>query len=161
MYTLKIFKERFHFCSAHFCIFSNRNKENLHGHNYYIDVEFSGEKIENGFLYPVADLKEIIQSTCDNLDEKVLIQGSSPYLTNEQSNEYITIYFNNKMLYKFPRDEVIILPIKNTTMECLAEYLLTNIKNNISRTINTNFSKISLGIAETQGQKLIIEQQLS
>ena len=67
MYKIILEKEYYHFCSAHFIILGEKEKEMLHGHNYYVSVEFIGTKIDEGKLIDVSlikpDIKNIIRHT--------------------------------------------------------------------------------------------------
>jgi 6-pyruvoyltetrahydropterin/6-carboxytetrahydropterin synthase len=42
-FSIEVAKDYFNFASAHFLIFSNGQREPLHGHNYQVSVVMEGE----------------------------------------------------------------------------------------------------------------------
>ena len=49
-YSIKLSKEAFTFCSAHFITYAGDVCEPLHGHNYRTTVELSGPLDENAYV---------------------------------------------------------------------------------------------------------------
>ncbi|MEK9655235.1 MAG: 6-carboxytetrahydropterin synthase [Halieaceae bacterium] len=124
--TLHINKQAHKFSAAHFTIFSETERERLHGHNYGVSARIVAEMGENGFSADYNVYKRCLQKLCDAHDEYLLLPAQSPWLdVIEEGDEYFAT-FNGKTL-RFPCDETLLLPIVNVTVEALAPYLLDQI----------------------------------
>ena len=105
--TLHIDKQAHKFSAAHFTIFSETERERLHGHNYNV-------------------YKRCLQKICDAHDEYMLLPGKSPWLSVvERDGEYHATFAGKTL--RFPVDETLLLPIVNVTVEALANYLLSEV----------------------------------
>ena len=121
--TLHIDKQSHKFSAAHFTIFSETERERLHGHNYSVSARIVAAMGMNGFSADYNVYKRCLQTFCDAHDEYMLLPEYSPWLSiSEESGNYIA-NFAGKNLY-FPVDETLILPIVNVTVEELAHYCL-------------------------------------
>ncbi len=69
MYELKIVS---HFAAAHQLREHKGMCENLHGHNWKVEVEIRGEELVNGLLVDFRDIKEATKKVLDELDHKFL-----------------------------------------------------------------------------------------
>ncbi len=121
--TLHIDKQAHKFSAAHFTIFSETERERLHGHNYGVSARIVAEMGENGFSADYNVYKRCLKRVCDAHDEYMLLPGNSPWLAvvTEEGEYHAT--FAGKTL-RFPVDETLLLPIVNITVEALAHYLL-------------------------------------
>ncbi len=67
--------------------------ENVHGHNYRVEVTISGEKLEpNGLLMDFVDLRAAIKSVAERLDHRYL-NDLAPFDTLNPSAENLAQYF--------------------------------------------------------------------
>ena len=124
--TLHIDKQAHKFSAAHFTIFSETERERLHGHNYGVSARIVAEMGENGFSADYNVYKRCLQKLCDAHDEYMLLPSESPWLAVEElEGEYLAT-FNCKTL-RFPVDETLLLPLVNVTVEALAHYLLRRV----------------------------------
>jgi 6-pyruvoyltetrahydropterin/6-carboxytetrahydropterin synthase len=124
--SIEIHKEEFSFSAGHFTIFSAEDREHLHGHNYYVSVAFHFNLQENGLSFDYRYYKKKILLLCNQLDRYFLLPGQSPYLTLEDQGEYWIALFNNKKL-PFLKEDVMILPLSNITIEELSHWFLQKI----------------------------------
>ena len=120
---IDIDKESLHFACAHFTIFSSNQRENLHGHNYFVRATASGPIDENGLCFDYNKLKNEIKLLCNQLDETTLLASESPHLRFETDDDYVTVVFGDERLQFLKRD-VLLLPIRNITVEELARWFL-------------------------------------
>ena len=121
--TLHIDKQAHKFSAAHFTIFSETERERLHGHNYGMSARIVAEMGDNGFSADYNVYKRAMQRLCDDHDEYMLLPSQSRWLeVVEQEGEYLAT-FDGRTL-RFPVDETLLLPITNVTVEALANYLL-------------------------------------
>ena len=119
----------------------------LHGHTYAIHSWVYGEKDENGFIFDFSLLKSTLREIAEKLDHRILIpeKNENVVITNKE----IRINADGKS-YVFPREDCVLLPIKNVTAENLAEYILEELLKNIN--LPKNVKKIDIGVDEGFGQ---------
>ena len=120
---IEIGKEDMHFSAAHFTIFSASERENLHGHNFFVAATAVGAVGADGLCFDYNAVKSRLRALCKALDEIVLLPADSPHLTFAESNDYITVTFGNERL-PFLRRDVKLLPVRNVTVEELARYFV-------------------------------------
>ena len=121
--TIEISKEYLHFAAAHFTLFSATERENLHGHNFQVTLDADAPMQEDGLTFDYNILKKAVKQLCDELDEQVLMPTNSPYLEIDEQDDYTYIVFNDERIPFLQRD-LKLLPIRNITVEELAQYLL-------------------------------------
>ena len=121
--TIEISKEYLHFAAAHFTLFSATERENLHGHNFQVTLDADAPMHDDGLTFDYNILKKAEKQLCDDLDEQVLMPTRSPYLQIEEQDDYTFIIFNGERIPFLQRD-LTLLPIRNITVEELAQYLL-------------------------------------
>lgn len=120
---LKIHKEEFSFSAGHFTIFSATEREKLHGHNYALSVSFQHRIEHNGFSFDYRHYKKKLRRLCKKLDGHMLLPAESPYLKLSLEDEYQVATFNNQRML-FLKDDVVVLPLTNITIEELAYWFL-------------------------------------
>ena len=120
---IEIRKQALNFSVAHFTIFSEKERENLHGHNFQVECEITAPVGEDGLVFDYGIIKKLLRQICDELDEHVILPSNSPHLRLEEGEEYTAAIFGNERLLFLPKD-LIILPISNTTVEEFSHYIL-------------------------------------
>lgn len=121
--NLEIHKEECTFSAGHFTIFSATEREHLHGHNYYVSLAIKVGIEHNGLAFDYRDYKKKITTLCDQLERHFLLPSESPYLTIEDQGEYWIAHYNQKKI-PFLKEDVMILPITNVTLEELSHWFL-------------------------------------
>ena len=121
--TIEISKEYLHFAAAHFTLFSDTERENLHGHNFQVTLDAEAPIAEDGLTFDYNILKKALKQMCDDLDEQVIMPTQSPHLQIESYDQYTYAVFNGERIPFLERD-LTLLPIRNVTVEELAHYLL-------------------------------------
>ncbi len=124
--TIEISKEYLHFAAAHFTLFDAKNRENLHGHNFQVTLDATALVHDDGLTFDYNILKKALKAMCDELDEQVLMPSRSPYLDIESDDAYTYVIFNGERIPFLARD-LTMLPIRNVTVEELAQYLLAEL----------------------------------
>jgi len=125
--TIEISKEYLHFNSAHFTLFSATEREDLHGHTFYVAATVDSPVGEDGLAFDYNLVKSSLKALCDELDEKVLLPERSPYLRLEQADGYLVARFAAERIPFLPRD-VLTLPVRNITVEELAPWFLERLR---------------------------------
>lgn len=150
--TIDIDKEYLKFSAAHFTIFSETERERLHGHNFRVSARFIAPVNENGMCVDYSVLKRKIQHICERLDEYTLIPAKSPYLQYSMQGEYHCILHNEARLL-FRQEDTIMLPIANTTVEELSWYVLNQLVADENFQRNCEFQQIDVWVSSGPGQK--------
>ena len=117
--VIELAKEDTHFSAAHFTIFSASERENLHGHNFFVAARAEAVVGDDGLCFDYNTLKQHLREMCDELDEVVLLPTRSPHLALERDGDYLVARFADERLPFLARDAKP-LPIANATVEELA-----------------------------------------
>jgi 6-pyruvoyltetrahydropterin/6-carboxytetrahydropterin synthase len=152
-WSILIEKEYLKFSCAHFLIFPDGSKERLHGHNYHVVTEVNGKLSELGLVIDFKMVKPIIKALCDYLDEHWLIPGKHHELTYKHRDDGHTEVTYRKCRYLAPTEEIIVLPINNTSAENFAAWL----GRELFKRLQESFGKLSVfrlrvEVSETSGQ---------
>jgi 6-pyruvoyltetrahydropterin/6-carboxytetrahydropterin synthase len=122
-WAIELDKEYFKFSAAHFLIFPDGSAERLHGHNYRVYVEIDAELTRFGLVIDFKTIKPVVREICDRLDEHWIVPGEHPVLRWGTRADGITEVRYLDRYYAAPREDVIVLPINNTSSENLAAWL--------------------------------------
>ena len=123
---IELAKEDMHFSAAHFTIFSAVERENLHGHNFFLEARVSSPIDANGLCFDYTALKTRLRALCDSLDETLLLAALSPHLDIDEEPDGIVVAFADETL-RFKRRDVKLLPIRNVTVEELAHWFASTL----------------------------------
>jgi 6-pyruvoyltetrahydropterin/6-carboxytetrahydropterin synthase len=152
-FSIEVAKDYFNFASAHFLIFANGERESLHGHNYQVSVAMEGELDRAGVVLDFISFKPLVKRVCDDLDHRTLIQTASPILRITRNARSVQITYKKQKLL-LPRDDVILLPLMNTSTELLAEYVAQQIRAKVRRQFPlARIRWIEVAVEETRGQR--------
>ncbi|MCP5178342.1 MAG: 6-carboxytetrahydropterin synthase [Pseudomonadales bacterium] len=125
--SIDIAKDYLHFGAAHFTLFSATERENLHGHNFFVAASMTCEVGDDGLAFDYNIIKQALAVLCDSLDEKLLLPEHSPHLAIKRSEQVIEVRFADEHMTYLPRD-VLLLPVRNVTVEELAGWFLTQLR---------------------------------
>jgi 6-pyruvoyltetrahydropterin/6-carboxytetrahydropterin synthase len=157
IYKLNLAKEYFHFCAAHFIVFDQVKREQLHGHNYYVSVQLEGNRLTGGKLLDIAIIKPIIKQICDELDHKTILPTRNSYLSVFKKNMCIKATYQNDE-FSFPSKDVFLIDLENTTMENLADYIINELL--VRLPILNTMSSLEVKVEETNGQSASLKKTL-
>jgi 6-pyruvoyltetrahydropterin/6-carboxytetrahydropterin synthase len=152
-WSILIQKEYLKFSCAHFLIFPDGSKERLHGHNYQVVAEVEGTLSEFGLVIDFKMVKPIIKAICDHLDEHWLVPGEHPELRYQHRDDAHTEVIYRQCRYLAPTEEIIVLPINNTSAENFSAW----IGRELYRRLQQSFGRLSVrrlrvSVSETVGQ---------
>ena len=152
-WSISIHKDYLKFSAAHFLIFPDGSAERLHGHNYKVYVELHTDLDQHGLVVNFKEIKPLVRQLCDELDEHLLIPGQHPVLTVERNGEHCEICYRERR-YLIPADEVIVLPISNSSAENLAAWFGRTLRERMRpQWPNLVVRQLSVGVEETPGQR--------
>lgn len=118
---------------AHFVV-SPTLIEPMHGHTYQIKIEAEGTLNESDVLIDFLDLKPIVKKWKEEYDNSLLLPMENPMLDiTEIDGEHLKLYVEKTgKKYIVPRHTVRLLPIRNTTVECLSEFFTRKLQEEIA-----------------------------
>lgn len=147
---IEISKEYLNFSAGHFTIFSATERENLHGHNFQVRCNVTAAVGADGMAFDYVMLKRVLKELCDQLDERLLLPEHSPHLRLESVEGTVYAWFGDESLRFLARD-VLLLPIRNITIEELAELLLGRLRAR-QELVGLDLREIELGVSSGAGQ---------
>ncbi len=162
---IRLDKQYFNFGSAHFLIFGNGTREELHGHNYRAELEIDAE-LDAGHL--VADfivVKPLFKAACDALDHRTLLPTQHPALRVTQQDRQILVEFSEPDgqidRFSLPARDVRLLEIANTSSELLAGWLLDQVLLQLPHRLpDLKIQRILVRVEESPGQSAVDERFL-
>jgi 6-pyruvoyltetrahydropterin/6-carboxytetrahydropterin synthase len=153
-WSIRIDKDYLKFSAAHFLIFPDGTAERLHGHNYKVFVDIGSQLDACGLVLNFKEVKPLIKKLLDELDEHWIVPGKHPVLrVTERADGVVEVRYQERY-YAAPKQDVLVLPIGNTSAENLAGFLGRELLARIA----TAFPKVrvtdfTLGVEETRGQR--------
>lgn len=120
-YVVDVTKDHLVFSAAHFITIGDIC-ERLHGHNFRVACSVEGSLDENGFVCDFIALRDQLHTLCQQLDHRMLLPGRHDRIQIAQHENEIEVRFDQRR-WVFPSDECLILPIAQTTVELIAQWL--------------------------------------
>jgi len=149
-YRIVLSKEDFKFSAAHFTLFPDGSAELLHGHNYRVRVEISGSGLnEEGLLVDLETFKKNLRSRCARLDSVTLLPAESRRLRWSQEEGAVEVHCGERV-YRFPADDVLLLPLVNTSIELLARMLWEELAPHLA---GSRVESMAVSVEESAGQR--------
>lgn len=121
----------------------------LHGHTYAVHAKINGRLDDKGIILDFSVLKEALRDIVNHLDHKILVPLESKVLKIEKGEENVKLSLIGKQ-YVFPVDDCVFLPIKSTSAENLAKYILAEVMKKIS--LPKGIESVEIGVDEGYGQ---------
>ncbi len=146
-------KQAFKFSAAHFLIFPDGSCERLHGHNYRVFIQVDAGITEHGLVIDFKRIKPVVKELVDELDEHLLLPGEHPGLGVKERGDGVTEVTYAGRYYAAPTEDVIVLPINNTSSENLAWVLGRRLLDELQQRFpSVRPDRLSVGVEETNGQ---------
>ncbi|MHA1198544.1 MAG: 6-pyruvoyl trahydropterin synthase family protein [Candidatus Heimdallarchaeaceae archaeon] len=124
---LKISGDKLTLASAHMLIKHDKCAR-LHGHNYEIEVEIDGNLDENNMVIDFGPFKTSVGSIIKELDHRVILPENNSDLTIELDQKQYKVSTCDGKFYRFPKEDVVLVPLEATTVELLSKYLHDKLK---------------------------------
>ncbi len=156
MRKVKIEGGYLNFSAAHFITYGGRC-ERLHGHNYGVLVEIEGTLGDDMLVFDFTVLKRLSREICRRLNHHFLLPLANPHLTIHTLEDELEIRFEDRR-YIFPRNDVVALPIDNSTAERIAEYICGELRTALAEYDTSNLYTIMVGVAEAPTQMAYYQQ---
>jgi 6-pyruvoyltetrahydropterin/6-carboxytetrahydropterin synthase len=157
-FKVAITKEDLVFAAAHFITFAGHRCETLHGHNYRASIFIEGGLEPNSwFVVDFAAVKKLMRGLTAELDHKVLLPRDNPKLKIAEDNGSVRVAFDGQPRYVFPSRDCVILPIPNTTVEMLSQYLAGRVRAELG---SVHLKTIEIEVEENFGQSASYRETL-
>ena len=88
-----------------------------------------------------------------------MVQTENPLLEVEEDERRVRVRHGGND-YLFPRDDVVLLPIKNTTAELIAEYLAGRLVEEIGPKSRAHLVDLAVEVEESPGQSATFRRSL-
>ena len=159
-YTVRVTKDELVFSAGHFITYDGSRCETLHGHNYRASIRLAGELDVNYYIYNFVTIKRMMKQICDELDHRMLLPEQNPLIVLEAEGPNIVAHYKDRH-YSFPRSDVVLLPIPNTTAEMLAQHLCARARTWLTEAGGANhLEAIEIEVEESPGQSAIYRETL-
>lgn len=149
---IELDKDYLKFSAAHFTIFSETERERMHGHNFKVTAHFHATVGDNGMCVDYSELKKKVLTVCQRLDEYTIIPSESPYLRVEEEGDYYHLHFNHEVIILLKSD-TLLLPVKNTTVEEYSWYILQQLLEDSAMQMDCGLLGLDIWVSSGPGQK--------
>jgi 6-pyruvoyltetrahydropterin/6-carboxytetrahydropterin synthase len=158
-FRVHVTKDYLVFSAAHFITFAGHRCEGLHGHNYRVAVSVDGDLEPDGwYVMDFSVLKQMMRRLCEEVDHRVLLPLSNPKLDVKEQGASVTVAYLGQPRYVFPREDCALLPVPNTTVEMLAQYLAGRLRAELPESVR--MVAIELEVEEKVGQSAVYRDRL-
>ena len=144
------------FSAAHFII-GHTKCESLHGHNWRVGATVEGEPDERGLVVDLLELKRLLKRLCEVYDHRMLLPEKNRALKRLAEGAKTRISVHGRE-FEFPSEDVVWLPVVNTTVEELARVVADEVAKNLSA--YPNVSKITVLVEESPGESATEERRI-
>jgi 6-pyruvoyltetrahydropterin/6-carboxytetrahydropterin synthase len=161
-FAVRVTKDYLVFCCAHFITYRRDRLEPLHGHNYRAAFAVRGGVDENWYVLDFGVLKRIGRRLIDELDHRVLLARDNRWIELSDEGGHVEARCGDRR-YRFPRDDVVVLPVANTTAEQIARHLADRLLEELGReeVETAAMSEVEVEVEETPGQSATHRRVLS
>jgi 6-pyruvoyltetrahydropterin/6-carboxytetrahydropterin synthase len=149
--TVELQKESMKFSAGHTTIFSETEREPLHGHLYTVYLALSTWVEENGMTFDYRYYRERIQALCRYLNQTFLMPQHSPFLTFSEDDEYYYFTFNHKKI-PFLKEDVTLMPLTNITVEELSRWFVNELIRDTAELDRHRIEHIEVKVFSAPGQ---------
>jgi 6-pyruvoyltetrahydropterin/6-carboxytetrahydropterin synthase len=160
-YRVHISKDNLMFAAGHFVSYDGHKVEPLHGHNYRFSVTIEGPTEENAYVFNFVTLKRIMKRLADELDHRMLLPRDNPLITVEPPDDGGVIVRTPGRWYRFPLEDIVLLPVPNTTVEMLARQLCSRLRQELAALASaTHLTALEVEVEETFGQMAVYREEI-
>jgi 6-pyruvoyltetrahydropterin/6-carboxytetrahydropterin synthase len=158
-YRVRVEKDHTVFSAGHFITYEGHLCEPLHGHNYRVAAGLEGPLDENAYVFDFTRLKALLKEIVDRLDHRMLLPRRNERIRVEEEGDHVRATYDSKR-YLFPRSDVILLPIPNTTAEMLATWIAGEIRAALPPGHLAALRAIEVEVEESFGQRAFYREEL-
>lgn len=158
-YRVHVRKDYLTFAAGHFITFEGHECEKLHGHNYRAGVTLEGPLGESHYVLNFVTIKRTMKRLTDELDHLMLLPTENPAIGVREEGDQVSVSCGARH-YVFPRADVVLLPIPNTTAELLARHLARRLKEELRTMGLQALTTLEIEVEESPGQSAFYRETL-
>ena len=159
-YSVVVAKDYLKFSAAHFIAYPGF-REPLHGHNYQVSVRVEAELGDDGYVLDFGLVKRLALELCEELDERVLVPEASDCLRVNVAGADVEVVTEAGEQFRFPKVDVRLLPIRHSSAEEIAAYLLDRLRTKLAdAAAERGLVALEVGVAEAPGQTAYCREAL-
>ena len=159
-YSVVVAKDYLKFSAAHFIAYPGF-REPLHGHNYQVSVRVEAELGDDGYVLDFGLVKRVALELCEELDERVLVPEASDCLRVNVAGADVEVVTEAGEQFRFPKADVRLLPIRHSSAEEIAAYLLDRLRTKLAdEAAERGLVALEVGVAEAPGQTAYCREAL-
>jgi len=160
-FRVAVAKDNQVFAAAHFITFPGHRCERLHGHNYRTRVVVEGGlDPEAHYVLDFSELKHLMKRLTDEIDHKVLLPLQNPKIQVREEGESVNVAVAGRPRYVFPRIDCALLPVPNTTVEMLAQYLAGRVCKELAASTSVTLRAVEVEVEENFGQSATYRESI-
>lgn len=133
-------------------VFPDGTKERLHGHNYFAGVAVDLSDIAFERMVPFAPIKDALTELCAELRERTLLAARNPLFAILHDDPGELEFRLCGKRYVLPREDVLLLPIDNVSVEALAAYLAAQLLERVDALRAPPVVGLEVTVTESPGQ---------
>ena len=149
--TIELHKEELKFSAGHFMLYSATHRENMHGHDYQVNVAFDCTVENNGMSFDCRHYKQRLLKLCQQLDYHFILPSQSEYLRLEETHDQWIAHFGTESL-SFLKKDAVVLPISNATLEDLSYWFLQQLIVNTAELSEHKIHAITVRVFNGRGE---------
>lgn len=149
--TVEIHKEELKFSAGHFMIISATHRENMHGHDYQVNVAFDCTVGSNGMSFDCRDYKQRLTKLCQQLEYRFILPSTSEFLRLEDAGDQWIVHVSNDILHFYKKDAVV-LPITNATVEELSNWFVQQLTANAAELAEHKIHGLTVRVFNGRGE---------
>jgi len=150
-HRISIARDQYKFSVAHMTVFPDGTKERLHGHNYTVALAIEVSQIDLPSMIPFAPIKAAIGELCAEWKERVLLAAKNPHFALLRDDTEIEFTLCGER-YVLPRQDALLLPIDNISVEALASHVATLLLSKLTVLDGDHVKALEVTIEEYPGQ---------
>ena len=161
-FKIQVSKDYTTFAAAHFVSYDGDKVEPLHGHNYRVAAAVEGELDDDGYVFNFTPLKQALRRVCDGLDHHLLLPTGNPLIDIQRDDQAYIVHSAAKT-YRFPAEDVVQLPIRNTSSELLAQWIEAEVEAQLRAdgVLHPGVRALTIEVAESFGQSANCRRELA
>jgi 6-pyruvoyltetrahydropterin/6-carboxytetrahydropterin synthase len=155
-YSVRVSSDDLTFSAAHFVIFGPERREPLHGHDYRVSAEVTGQLDQSHCVIDFIALRDALRELLSDMDHRTLLPGEQPLLRLAAEEQELEVRFAGQR-WVFPQSDCQILPIANVTAELLADYIGQRLADTITSRTGRRPERLRIEVQESYGQSAACE----
>lgn len=121
------------FAASHF-LAGHPTCGHLHGHNYRVEIVCEGEPDDRGMVADFHDIRAAAAAVLDEVDHRTLLPGENDEVNVTVEGDEVRVTGCKALV--LPREDVVVLPVRNTTCEELVAWLHGRMTEHIPSLVN-------------------------